>query len=1130
MTDAIAPGNRCIELKRTRLLNQILPVFPDGNLLLLTGGPGTGKTFLIRQLLRHGKEKSAYIDLKKLSSDITFFVRQLERLFAELWPDIFTGPSVKKRKKHAHNSLPRHRINTLLDELFIRGNDAAVIAFDGCEVLADRPAWLEQISLILKRLPSFVSVVLSSSAPLKIAPLPSLRLQGKLLEFSTADLHFDEEETYQFLSQSIPAITRQDAGKLQQTIDGWPAALALFCLQYQKTDNSLPLEVPLKGISVEHLHDYLQTEILVDLSPEDLRIFCTAALLEPFDYELLGFFVPVSRDRLVQLFTSYSFLLDRVDDNQDFASIKFAHLYAAFFRSRAAAALGHVQLKKFHVKAGRYFQKTGLTDKALPHFIALEDWDCAVNMILSDHGRWLTEENYEQLPFWVDQLPESQPARHPRLAVLLGQAHLYSGNLDKAVQLFRTAHGNARTGSRDWLESGCRLCEVLLLQGSLQEGVDLAERIMERSRVISRFRAEAMMFQAIGLNLMCRFDECARLWRHISTIANSRFLPLDKAARSYLMAPKAVFYNLELGNFEESAQILDHAIVVFRHADPRKRLGWVLLFKGVLKLEQQQYPEAITWFKEAVIVSGKTNRSVHATSTAFLAYSLAAHGYTEEARIWAKRARPLLTNDLTLWAPIMCSLAEVYLSDRPEKILNELQLAWNLAGQRNMLLPMALTAYTAFAVRDKISPRGEAVNFCHLAAATCRQKNIQHREAQLLLYLHSLRSRADQGEASRHFTRAMTIISEKQLGYLLTDDERINGLDLIIRAIKQGIATAYFLELCGAWNGKGCEALIPVFRGATIDLKVDIAAFWARSRFRSALPHIERTIGTVKRKKTVTKLEKTAQQLKNCPPDPLHVRLLGPFTLQRREEIIPNQAWKRSKAKELFKLLCLYPDISFTLDQLTELFWPESSPDKARANLWSTVSSLKSTIEPELSARAGSSYLQGGSQTYRIHLPAGSTVDTIQFKEKAEKGFYYYRNKDNARAQLYFESAVAIYRDQLLPEDLYAPWTDEPREEFALLRTRVLRSLAAIFFERRDLDECIRIYEKIITLDLWDEESYFELMQCYVLQGRELEAIKVFRRCEKVLCRELDVTPNEQLQSLLQRIIKRRTTVTDTIP
>ena len=1113
-------GNRCVELERSRLLDHILPEFRPGSLLMLTAGPGTGKTFLVHQLLRQTNEKTAYIDLKKLSSDITVFTRRLELLFTDLWTDIFRDlPSAKGRKRNDLSS-PQDRVDFLLDELFIRGTYPAVIALDGCEILAKRPSWAELISLLLKRLPPFVSIILSSTASLKFPPLLTLRLQGKLLEFTSKDLYFDDQETYRFLSKNIPGLTTAYVQKIQQNVGGWPAGLSLLCLELRKKSRMIPPN----SISPDTLYDYLECEVLETLAPEDLRILCTAALLQSFDHTLLKIFLRVTRKQFTNLFSSLSFFLDRADNGNDPGNKQLADLYAAFFRSRSASILGDEAKTNLHRKAARHFIKSGLTDRALTHLIALGDWPTAVKLILADHQRWLNGEDYEQLLFWTNQLPESLPAQHPRLAVLLGQAHLYLGNLDKAVQVLNLAFKNARPNSRDQMEAGCRLCEVLLLKGELKEGVDLAGRLMERSRLISRFRAEATMFKAIGLNLLCRLEECERLWRHISAIAHSKFLPLDKTVRCYLMAPKAVFFNLERGEFEESERILDHSITVFRNSDPRKRLSWVLLFKGVLKLELHQYSEALIWFREAEIVSGKTNRSFQAGCNAFLSFVLAVLGQVEEAHLWLERAEPLIAKDLTLWAPVLCTLARVYLAGQPEEAVRELNLAWSLAIQRKMLLPIALTAYTAFAVRDRIPRGGPAILFCARGADICQQRNVYHRESRIRLYLHLMLAESGEAPELEQFTRAMTLISEKKLGFLLTDDRRLDGMALVIRAIEMGIAPGFYLDLCRSWGTVAYEALIPIFIKSTLDLKIKIAAIWAHNHFRPALPYIEGTIPTVKRKKSVAKLDHMLQQLHESPPEPLHIQLFGPFTLTRGEKTIPEKAWKRVKAKEMFKMLCLYPESTFTLEQLAGIFWPESSPDKAKANLWSAVSAFRSAIEPELSARVKSSYLQGSGQTYKLQLPAGSTIDTILFEEKAKKGFQYKKKGDNARALLYFEFAVKLYRDGLLPEDLYAQWSEEPRERFAVLNARILKSMAAIYFERRDLDQCIKVYMKIITLDVWDEDSYFALMQCYVLQGKDLEAIRVFRRCEKVLQRELEIYPNQELQDLQQRIIQRRAT------
>jgi len=98
----------------------------------------------------------------------------------------------------------------------------------------------------------------------------------------------------------------------------------------------------------------------------------------------------------------------------------------------------------------------------------------------------------------------------------------------------------------------------------------------------------------------------------------------------------------------------------------------------------------------------------------------------------------------------------------------------------------------------------------------------------------------------------------------------------------------------------------------------------------------------------------------------------------------------------------------FTREQLTELFWPDVSPEKARAQLWSAVSAIRAALEPELSARAKSNYLNCTSQTYALDLPQGSSIDTVIFSSRIHEGRRLMTQDDTARALLSFETAVSL--------------------------------------------------------------------------------------------------------------------------
>ncbi|HHB76636.1 MAG TPA: hypothetical protein ENK84_08850 [Desulfobulbus sp.] len=1045
------------------------------------------------------------------------------------------------------------RLDFLLAALSFHADGPAILVLDSCELLAGREEEQQLVSLLLQRLPGSVSIIVSSRSSLSFAPLTTRRLEGGLLELRDRDLVFDQAEADSFLRCNLPdkpawldrigrpqqTMTSPDSGLggpcpegcsdergkeddrcryLYEEVGGWPVAYAFYCLG--KGGNSSGSV----GAVRAELFSYIEREVWVGLNDKSKRFLCSAALLEPLDRELAAELLPDFFRFGAELVDAFPFFFETVDSDPGSRGWQFSRLYGQFFREKAGEVLGAQSTARLHRSAVAFFTRHGRIERSLAHLRALSDWSEIVRLLLSQKHYWLDRADYEGLLSWVVQLPTDIVAKSLQLGFLVGRIYLYTGNIAQAYHHLQTVFSRAGSGTGLWMETGCRLAEALLLRGEVEEAVELTQKLVAGSRRFSRHRVEARMFMAIGLHLLCRFEECRRIWRRIETIATSRFLPLDRSSRSYLLAPKAVFFNLEQGEFSESERILDEAIQVFRENDPRKRLSWTLLFKGVLKLELHRYEEALAWFREAAQVSDIANRSVHAAATAFLSYMSASTGRPEEARLWLAQAEKEAEKDLTLWAPILCLLSRALLTVEEEHIIRDLRRAWNLARQRRMLLPLALCAYTAFAVRARMPRQGPAFHYCLRAAEISSRWRVAHREAQLMLYLYRMGRENGDAQTGQYFDRGMALIAEKKFGFLLTDDILIDGMEYGIKAVveKRSADQDYFLELCGYWGGRGCQALEEVFTDAPLALKGKIADFWIRNGYRAAAPYFERVIRTGRQKKTIARFQQYFRRLQSLPPDPLHIRMLGAFVIVRGSDVVCETSWKRRSAKKMFKILGLYPDTWFTGEQLTDMIWPNCTPDKARANLWAAISAIKSAIEPELPAREHSSYLRHGDGAYKLHLPSGSTLDTVTFQEKVDQGLHYWKGKDFARSLLCLEEAVALYRDDLLPEDVYESWSDEPRDRLRLLFLGALKTMVDIHFTRQDIDRCIPLLEKILACDPIDEESHYTLMQCHSFQGRDVEVIRAYRNCCQALTRELDVTPAGKIQELYGEIIAHR--------
>ena len=1104
---------RLVELRRQRLLERIAPEFQPGMVLLVTGGPGTGKTYFIRQLVEKVALESAWLDCRRLGCHTTSLARHLQDQLCRLWPGLAAVGRERELALPGQSSL--QLIDALLDELLIQADKPAMLVLDSCDLLASSHGGEELLALLLRRLPGFVSLVLGSRTPLSLALAP-LRLEGRLLEIDDRELLFDQEEAIRFLQDNIHPPAKDRIDRIYREAGGWPAGLALCCMENE------PDAGRLIGEGREHLYEYIDGEIFRPLPLKSKRFLCAAALVQPLDSRLLGKVLPKTGAEMEALVRAFPFFFELHSPDPDSDGWRFAGLYGEFFRKKASAVLEEAEVAALHQRAAKFFTACNEYERALFHLISRRDWPGAVRLLVDGRQNWFDELEYERFLSWTEQLPPQVIDRSMQLGLLIGQAHLYRGDIDQAEKSLKKILEHAKTGSGIWMESGCRLAEVLLLGGNLEEAVALTETLVARSRRFSRLRVEARMFQAIGLHLLCRFDECDQIWRRIATIARARILPLDQATRCYLLAPKAVFYNLERGEFAESERILDDAAKVFKQHDPRKRLGWVLLFKGVLKLELHHYNEAEAWFRESVRVSERDNRSVHAASMAFLSYMIAWSGRRDEARQWLERAEPLAENDLTMWAPVLCALGQALLASKDRDTVRELRLAWNLARQRHMFLPVSLCAYTAFVVRGRMPRQGPAPAFCNRAAELNGQWQVAHREAQLLLYTCQMERENGVDNGRKSFDRAMALIAEKRFGFLLTNDIHVDGLNFVVEAIERNIGRDYFFELCAFWGREGCARLEPVFGKAPVALRRKIGSFWVQNRYRAARPLLDRYAKESTSQKTSAHFATLARKLQALPPDPLHIRMFGAFSLVRGQEPVPETAWNRRSALKMFKILCLNPHAWHTVDQLAETLWPGCSPEKARTSLWTAASTIRSAIEPELAARSPSSYLRQRSGAYRLRLPSGSTLDTVEFQARADRGFQLWQQEEATSALLVLTEAAELYRDDLLPEDIYEPWSDMARDRLRLVYLRVLSTMADIHLSTKDPAASIALHEKILTLDPLAEESYFALMRCHVLLDREVEALRVYRRCEQVLARDLSVAPSRKLQELHARIIARR--------
>jgi len=1106
------PANPII--RRSRLLEPITKSFSPGMLLTVIGEAGTGKTQFVRQLVSELDLPHGWVPLRTLSSSLINFVNFLAHQFATIWPSVNFSPVTVPPHGDVGAAAFGH-FEALLDQVMIQSTSTGVVVFDNWEIVPHGDPREKILDILLRRLSELISVIVISRTPSPLLRPPRLLASRRIRQVLGNDLHFDIQETKAYLAKACKKdFSDEDVRWAHEFTKGWPALLALLALEFGQ-------QAPHTYIfpdKFELLFEYLEQEYWSNLSHVSKRALALSSLLEPFDKDILQNISQGITELKWEEFLPLTPYLEKDEQGQ----WGYYSAFAEFLRIQSEAVFDAGELQEIHSRAAKYFLQRPDVERATKHILAIGDKAWAWNVFKDHHTAMVIQGDYEVIARLGKAFSENQLKAEPDLALSLAEASMFAGDLETAEQVLKMLYDLPRIPKALSLRIGLRLAEVYLYQGRNSEVVHVCRLVEKASLRFAREKIEAQVYLAIAYNQLNLREKEEQYWTKVSAVATDKLLPLKPHDRSYLLAPKAIFYHIDRSQFDEADRLLEQAIQAFSLEDPRHRLPWVLFFKGALKRELFQFEQAQSWLQQATKKSSEVNRGVHARAAALLALTLVQLGRGEESARWLEIAKFNAHFDRSSWTQVIITITEAELSSSQTEIKEKLTSAYNLAAAEEITYVKALAAFSAFSLRKKMLPPSFCISLVSEVLQDATTLQIKHRQARCTFYLKTLELEGLNCRISDdELLKALEICRKHKLNFLLTANPWLDSLALGRYCLAKGLATEYWLGLWRSWGVQGCRELACFFDELPSQTKVRVAELWASMGFDQARPLLAKARNSVASVKTKRLLEKSLHQLENLPPKPLAIKLLGGFEVRRGDDE-KIQEWGRQRAKDMLKFLVLNKPRPVPADVLMETFWPDIDLEKAQASLWSAVTALRNALEPGLAPRAKSSYLKVEKGVYRLELPQGSSIDIEVFEQLVSKGLSLNREGKEVHALECLKEAERIYKADLLPEDLYEDWVAPFREKFSIMLRDSLKAMLSIGFEMQSWDECVRICNKLIGIDPWDEEAYVYLMKIYMLQGMETEALKVYKRCEQTLKEELNLPPSKQLEDLRQRLEKRR--------
>jgi DNA-binding SARP family transcriptional activator len=212
--------------------------------------------------------------------------------------------------------------------------------------------------------------------------------------------------------------------------------------------------------------------------------------------------------------------------------------------------------------------------------------------------------------------------------------------------------------------------------------------------------------------------------------------------------------------------------------------------------------------------------------------------------------------------------------------------------------------------------------------------------------------------------------------------------------------------------------------------------------------------------------------------------------------------------------LATHPRHALHRDQILEILWPAVDLHAARNNLGKALHAARRAFEPELVPRESSAYLHLKDEMLALdteHI----LIDADHFQRLAERAL----RLDTISG---YETALAGYAGELLPEDRYEDWSAARRDFLADLNIRLLLALAEALEKQGAYGQAVDRLRAALQQDPTREDVHRRLMHLYAGMGARSHAVRQFEICRNVLRRELDIVPDGETQALYQAVLADR--------
>jgi DNA-binding SARP family transcriptional activator/tetratricopeptide (TPR) repeat protein len=224
-----------------------------------------------------------------------------------------------------------------------------------------------------------------------------------------------------------------------------------------------------------------------------------------------------------------------------------------------------------------------------------------------------------------------------------------------------------------------------------------------------------------------------------------------------------------------------------------------------------------------------------------------------------------------------------------------------------------------------------------------------------------------------------------------------------------------------------------------------------------------------------------------------------------------------ARQRALFAMLAANANRLVGRDELIEAIWGTSPPATAAGSVYTYVSGLRRSLEPDRSRRPSADLLTSGPSGYSLRLDPAD-LDAGQFQRLRGTAAELLSGGDAPAAVARLDAALALWHGDAYA-GLTGPFIELDRQRLAELRLSAVEQRARIILDLGGDDALVAELAGLVQDNPLHEPLHELLMRALYQAGRLAEALEVFRNARRALVDELGVEPGPALRELQRRVL-----------